>query len=157
MKAFMVIVIAVLVLIFGGTVIRYLYPPVPVFQSVSVPSSSTQSNLVVVILINLEKLPAFPQSSNQSKVEPVGVVLQDWTNTCLIEAAKKRGFDVKVIAMGDIEKDDKGYRYQCLSVELPMGCDVYDAVQKLILIDFVVLVGSDTHQATKTDRILEIK
>jgi hypothetical protein len=97
-----------------------------------------------------------PQRSAVKDQQDTDGLRREWTSISLTKAAKNRDIDIIVHAVGDVYMDS-GAPYRNVIVKLPVDCDVFDAIQRLILIDFVVYTGNETHHALKRDNRVEIK
>lgn len=112
-----------------------------------------QPGSMITITINPCELPQRSATKDQQDTDGLR---REWTSISLTKAAKDRSIDIIVHVVGDVYMDS-GAPYRNVIVRLPVDCDVFDAIQRLILIDFVVYAGNETHHALKRDNRVEIK
>ena len=155
--AAILLTIAFFGIIIGGSFLFEL-PKTILFESPKTIKQTDHSKAFLSVTVNPCLLAeAFAVASDYAIEVDIQSALQEFIVQTLTKDAKNIGLDIKVHVVGGIVNTDDGQSYyQNVVVELT-NHDSFDAIQHLILIDYVTYIGDGKHHALKKIDRLEIK
>lgn len=153
--AAILLTIAFFGIIIGGSFL--VESPKIIHESPKTMQQTDHSKTVLNVTVNPCMLAeAFAAASDYTIEVDIQSALQEFIVQTLTKDAKNIGLDIKVHVVGGINTDDGQSYYQAIVVELT-NHDSFDAIQHLILIDYVTYVGDNRHHALKKIDRLEVK
>jgi len=155
--AAILLTIAFFGIIIGGSFL-FESPKTILFESPKTIKQTDHSKAFLSVTVNPCLLAeAFAVASDYAIEVDIQSALQEFIVQTLTKDAKNIGLDIKVHVVGGIVNTDDGQSYyQNVVVELT-NHDSFDAIQHLILIDYVTYIGDGKHHALKKIDRLEIK
>ena len=156
--AAILLTIAFFGIIIGGSFL-FESPKTILFESPKTIKQTDHSKTVLIVAVNPCLLAeAFAVASDYAIEVDIQSALQEFIVQTLTKDAKNIvGLDIRVHVVGGIVNTDDGQSYyQNVVVELT-NHDSFDAIQHLILIDYVTYIGDGKHHALKKIDRLEIK